>query len=248
MSENEDTTIDLNKIYTTRTTSVDNGEGYWNYLDVEVLFNGEVIGKYQRQYASFYRTFYAFEHKGKHYALYSSDYQVTSLMSLPDCKHIANTESGFCPVDFYVPTFEDEQISLELYTEWLSKEEANEVRDEANIKRYKIYIERYKKSLELVGTMGAVAGCYWGDDSGGWKMQYLDIDPEKGKITIRDDVFGYFELSIDNIPLSEKITWDVPHYMNIPMNTTFNLNLEKKQDSTFSFYSFEGIKIGKERK
>lgn len=236
--------IDLNKIYTTRTTSIELKKGCWNVLDVEILLNGNVIGNYRRTYFQFYNTFYAFEHKGKHYALYSSNYQVTSLMSLPDCKHIADTESGFCPVDFYVPPFEESEIEIEMYTEWIEEECAKEPRDEEKITRYKASLESAKKEVELVGTMGVVAGCHWGDDSGGWKMQYLSIDPEKGTISINKDVFGYFELSQDDKPLSEKIVWERPHRLTIPISAEFDFNVEDKEKSTFNFYSFNKIKFG----
>jgi len=240
----EDVKLDLNVFYKTRTTEISNGKPYWSYLDVEVLFNGSVIGKYHRKYSNFYNTFYAFEHKGKHYALYSSDYQVTSLMSLPDCKHIASTESGFCPVDFYVPPFEESQIEIELYSEWIEEERAKEPRDEEKITRYKASLESAKKDVELVGTMGVVSGCHWGDDSGGWKMQYLSIDPEKGTISINKDVFGYFQLSQDEMPLSKKIVWERPDRLTIPISAEFDFNVEDKEKSTFNFYSFNHIKFG----
>ena len=98
--------MDLIKKYTTKITEKPTKPGCWSYLTVEVLCDGQKVGEYERNYAGFYNTFYPFERNEKHYALYSKDYQTTS-MSLPDCTHIADTEIGFCPVDFYVPFFDD---------------------------------------------------------------------------------------------------------------------------------------------
>jgi len=108
----------------------DNGQGYWNYLNVGVFQRPEAdlkvkgyteslvsdtdvqIGEYQRNYSTLYRTFHPFQMTGnsrstpKWYALYSKDYTSTRIMSLPDCKDIGGEERdqwGFCPTDFWVP-------------------------------------------------------------------------------------------------------------------------------------------------
>lgn len=70
--------------------------------------NGNQLGEYTRNYASFGEaTFCPFQAKsGRWYALYSSHYTCTRVMSLPDCKDIGGEEPhqhGFCPVDYYVP-------------------------------------------------------------------------------------------------------------------------------------------------
>jgi hypothetical protein len=44
------------------------------------------------------------------------------------------------------------------------------------------------------GSFGFVWGCYWGDDSS-WKVQYLDLSLIQEGIIMRDDRFGYVELS-----------------------------------------------------
>jgi hypothetical protein len=102
----------------------DNGQGYWNYLNVGVFQRPEadlkvsgyseplvsdtdvLIGEYQRNYSTMYRTFHPFQLRGKWFALYSKDYTATRIMSLPDCKDIGGEEReqwGFCPTDFWVP-------------------------------------------------------------------------------------------------------------------------------------------------
>lgn len=157
----------LNTIYTTKSTKVQSKPGCWDVLEVEVLKDGQVIGNYKRDYHTFYRTFYAFEHKSKHYALYSSHYGETSLMSLPDCKHLCSTKSGFCPVDFYVPDFAYSKKWLEFSEDYLQREIEKTNPDPEKIAREKKSIDIYNYQLSLAGTLGIVAGCYWGDDSGG---------------------------------------------------------------------------------
>lgn len=238
--------VDLSEVYTTRLIKIDNGKKYWNSINVEILQNNEVIGSYIRNYHAMYRTFYPFECNGKHYALYSKDYQTTSIMSLPDCKHLGDAESGFCPVDFFVPTFENSKQSIEFYEDEIRKEQSNESPDETKITQYKASLQHYQNDCAFIGKLGVVAGCYWGDDSGGWKLQMLHLDPENGKVKIDGETLGYFELSLSNEPLSKKIDWDEPQQLNIPINTLFNLNLEDFSKSEFSHYSFDGMKIGKE--
>ena len=68
----------------------------------------EQIGEYTRNYGEFYRTFYPFKKGEKDYALYSPHYTVTRVMELPSCRDIGGEEphsEGFCPVDFFVPSY-----------------------------------------------------------------------------------------------------------------------------------------------
>jgi hypothetical protein len=97
--------------YTTRTTAVENGPGYWNSLDVDVLLDGERIGGYRRNYHSLFDTFVPFIQDdgqgGVHIlALYSPHYTATRLMKLPECVDIGGEDpssGGFCPTGFLVP-------------------------------------------------------------------------------------------------------------------------------------------------
>ena len=85
---------------------IDNGKKYLKHLRIGVFKNDEQIGEYQRNYGTFYNTFYPFKCNGVDLALYSSDYTATRLMSLPDCKDIggeAPNSAGFCPTGYYVP-------------------------------------------------------------------------------------------------------------------------------------------------
>jgi len=93
--------------YTTQTRSVEIRPGAWKYLEVEVLLDGEPVGRYTRNYPSLFDTFVPFvQADGSVYALYSRKYTATRLMRLPTCEDIGGEESsavGFCPTGYYVP-------------------------------------------------------------------------------------------------------------------------------------------------
>lgn len=85
--------------------------GAWNVLDVEIFCKGEKIGEYTRSYHDMMNTFVPFMQRGKEYALISYQYVGTAVMRLPSCEIIAEEEYtswGFCPVDYYVPYYEEE--------------------------------------------------------------------------------------------------------------------------------------------
>src|SRR5579863_2747108 len=94
--------------------------GTWSGIRVGVFrVEGEAeeqIGEYDRNYPNLFRTFYPFQKDGRDYALYSPDYAVTRVMTLPSCQDIGGEEPnsyGFCPVDYYVPSYiERESIGL----------------------------------------------------------------------------------------------------------------------------------------
>lgn len=93
-------------IITTQANKIETKQGCWDVLKVEILEDGNKIGEYPRNYHTLYKTFHPFEQHGKRYALYSTDYTATRVMSLPDCKDIGGEKRdnfGFCPTDYYVP-------------------------------------------------------------------------------------------------------------------------------------------------
>lgn len=123
------------------------------------------VGEYERNYPSMYKTFFPFKRGEKWYALYSKDYQQTRVMELPSCRDIASEKSEFCPVEYYVPSYED-MYSPQDDDKWNNQ---------------------FK---EVEGTFGFVAGCYWGDDSS-WKISFLDLkDMDTGNIDLIHK-FGY---------------------------------------------------------
>ena len=150
--------------YYIKTKQVENKPGQWNSLVCEI-FNSkdEKLGEYIRYYHSFATdTFHPFQVNGKDYALYSSDYETISLMSLPDCKPIelkpecVKQLAHFCPVEIYVPRFRTSE-------------------------KYR-YQARFDEEYDGYSTLAFVSGCVWGDDSS-WKLNLLDLsNVEEGEL------------------------------------------------------------------
>lgn len=193
---------------------IDNGEGHWKYGNIgvfEVADDGteKQVGGYTRKYSSFYDTFFAFQQKDKWYALYSSDYTATSVMSLPDCKQIATEPGsswGFCPTGFYVPSKEDlthrsiyhlyeAKGELDKAEEWFSKNPEN--------KADGLAFDQWLK--DNMGTFGFVCGCVWGDDHS-WKIQYLDLTKITEGVVTREARYGYVEQP-NTLDLKECFDW-----------------------------------------
>src|SRR5437879_4404709 len=68
----------------------------------------EQVGAYVRNYHALFSTFYAFRKHETDYALYSPHYTATRVMELPSCRDLGGEEPdsyGFCPVDYYVPSY-----------------------------------------------------------------------------------------------------------------------------------------------
>ena len=96
--------------YTTRTQTVVGMPHGWNYLTVEICFDGEPIGSYQRNYSTLFDTFVPFVQQNEQgecrvFALYSRHYTATRIMRLPECDDIGGEEPGgnFCPTGYFVP-------------------------------------------------------------------------------------------------------------------------------------------------
>jgi hypothetical protein len=80
--------------------------GEWSHYRVEILRKGRVVGSFERNYAlmAAFKPFVGID--GGLYALYSSDYTATRVMSLPDCRDLGGEDQssfGFCPVEYFVP-------------------------------------------------------------------------------------------------------------------------------------------------
>ncbi len=177
---------DLTNEYFIKTTKIEKGEGYWDYLQCDIFQktyqNPKLLGSYNRNYSTAFNTFHPFEQDGKHYALYSKDYTATRVMSLPDCKDLGGEEAaghGFCPVDFFVPVAPKD-----------------EVKDTKNF------------DTSDYGKFGFVAGCIWGDDSD-YKVELLDLrEVSQGKI-IRKQPFGYMPMFGNRIKDNISLNWFV---------------------------------------
>ncbi len=63
----------------------------------------------------------------------------------------------------------------------------------------------------LTGQFGFVCGCYWGDDSGGWKVQFLDLSRIAEGTIKRDERLGYIQMPYGGERLIDAIefgSWD----------------------------------------
>jgi hypothetical protein len=111
----------------------------------------EQIGEYKRNYSD-EGPFCPFTQGGKDYALYSPQYTVTRVLSLPDCKDIAGevdeTGVGYCPFEFCVPRTPEDH-----YT-------------------FKYRGVPYQDLVD--GQFGFVVGCYWGAEHYN-PIYYLDL-------------------------------------------------------------------------
>lgn len=178
-----------------------------------------LLGEYERNYGSLFQTFFPFHYNGKDLALYSSDYTSTRIMELPLCKDLGGEERdemGFCPVDYFVPTYIDlETVTHTYYPDGRADETVDVTR--VNEPAEHLLAERTsahewvngvtKESMRsesrsrpvtpvLYYPFGFVAGCIWGDDSS-WKIQYLDLSEADRGILKREERFGFIELPED---------------------------------------------------
>lgn len=192
--------------------------------------NGEEIqiGKYERNYSSLFNTFFPFEMNGKELALYSTNYTATRIMDLPSCEDLGGEEfanGGFCPVDYFVPTYYELETINDYEGEKPERRLSNvnnpkeppleETIDTHTWTNLNTNLQESSKMLRRALTpiqyypFGFVAGCVWGDDST-YKVQYLDLSKADEGILVREEKFGYIELP-ENLSLSEAI--DMSEYL-----------------------------------
>jgi hypothetical protein len=223
--------------------------GTWNGLRVGVFRRvddaEEQVGEYERNHWALYRTFTHFRAGGRDLALYSPDYTATRLLELPSCRDIGGEEpagGGFCPVDFFVPTFIDlesrvgdgpprrfrkqmpspeEQVARTIPVTWPAvKGRPGRVEDHHHAPVGPLTYHPF----------GFVAGCVWGDDSA-WKLQYLDLSRAAEGILRREERFGYLELpdgitldrAIDLVDYQSDPAEDYAHHVRITLSQRFDL-------------------------
>lgn len=231
--------------------------GGWKGLKVGVYkVDGdreEQIGQYERNYGSLFNTFFHFHQNGKDLALYSPSYTVTRIMELPSCKDIGGEEpaqDGFCPVDYFVPTYleqedifdyqgDDEKITKGIinnpHEKYLKERiETTKWNDQKTGEEKEIRFLSRPLTPVLYHPFGFIAGCIWGDDSS-WKIQYLDLAEAYKGIVKRDERFGYIALP-ENQSLKEAVDmydygydWEdeVANYIRLNVTQTFDLRTGK---------------------
>ncbi len=180
--------------------------------------NDELLGSYIRNYGTAFNTFFPFHLNGKDLALYSPDYTATRIMELPSCQDIGGEEPnalGFCPVEYFVPTYLDQENvhrtnNKSFPAERVSVKRINNPSDD-NLREFSeeyTYVNGVTgqecKDVDLFRPLtpilyypfGFIAGCIWGDENT-WKVQYLDLSKAHEGILVREERFGYIELPED---------------------------------------------------
>lgn len=220
----------MNKYIARVIENISNGKGYWDYTKVGIFEQSKdsndnkiqtQIGEYIRDYHSPKAPFYAFQHaNGDYYALYSSSYMYTRILSLPSCKDLGGEDKTnieykdhFCPVEYYVPKHfmkpkdwypepkRPDSWGKDWGKEGVPLTEEEKLSHEKWLKDNHAWIDMALKNKCHL-NFGFVSGCFWGDD-GGWKIEYIDLkDADKGVIR-RYPKFGYWELP--NISLRKAI-------------------------------------------
>jgi hypothetical protein len=216
----------------------------------------EQVGEYFRNYGGIFDSFFHFQVDGKDLALYSPDYTATRIMELPSCKDLGGEEPdgmGFCPVDYFVPTYVDVETTQETNNETLAPitvtvERVNNPSSERMVPSSKKYshvngntgqdCEVFVRSRPISSLnyypFGFVSGCIWADESS-WKVQYLDVSRANEGILVRDERFGYIELP-ESVRLKDAIDMSVYGYdrgdtilKTIRINIMQSFNLENGQ-------------------
>lgn len=223
---------------------IDNGPGVLGSSRIGVFRvagdREELVGEYVRGLPGLGSTFHPFRAEDQELALYSPDYTTTRLMRLPSCEDIGGEEPnswGFCPVEYYVPSFvEREYFDIDdtphRYRIIDPKAEdlltrTMKVRNHYRMDGTQIELEKPDKPLGSLQffPFGFVAGCIWGDDSSR-KIQYLDLTDAARGIIRRQDKFGYIAL-----PRSRSLRQSV-HISSYewpkPEDTIITIDIEKK--------------------
>ena len=181
------------------TEPVQNKPGTWNSTKVSIYRDENLIGEYIRNFMDHGpETFYPFIVDNEWYALYSADYTSTRVMKLHDdriedwCGETGR-ENGFCPVEYYVPRYNQMQYTLVagetekvfgVYITDCDTENDAEFLEEQTTKNF--------VSMHYC-NFGFMSGCIWGDDSS-WKMRYIDLAQIPNKMLSITEKFGYWEL------------------------------------------------------
>jgi hypothetical protein len=210
---------------------IENQPGAWNSIRVGVFrVEGDTetqIGEYVRNYPTLFRTFCHFVKDNKDFALYSPDYTATRVMELPSCLDIGGEERdfyGFCPTDYYVPSF------VETETVYATGETFRYHRNEPSPQSLVPYEENGNRSYPVIPLtyypFGFVSGCVWGDDST-YKIQYLDLrEVEKGIIK-REEKFGYIAMP-EHLTLKQTI--DISGYDDKDDSYDITIAIQKRFD------------------
>lgn len=177
---------------------VPNGGGAWNSTLISIFENETKIGEFQRNYPSYgVSTFAPFQRNGQWYALYAPRYTGLQVMRLPDCTPLGGEAcggNGFCPVEVWVPTYQERlrkgytEEELQKYPKanwgWLSQDSISREYDQGLWK---------PDSPILFEDFALVTGCIWGDDNS-WKLELRDLSQAAEGILKSVPGWGYHPL------------------------------------------------------
>lgn len=90
---------------------------------------------------------------------------------------------GFCPVEFHVPDFWDDETEDSLYYVYEQKDGVT------------TYLYEEENFLRKTGQFALYMGCVWGDDHGGWKIRYIDLSRLSEGIVTSDERFGHIQFA-----------------------------------------------------
>lgn len=212
----------VNKYSVKEIGTFDHGPGQWSGIRVGVFLlrdeHEEQIGEYERNYFSLFNSFHPFHLNGQDLALYSTDYTATRIMELPSCRDLGGEERddlGFCPVEYFVPTYVDQEFTTESDNKAIEplsvrrsrlnnplptslEETITEHRYENLVSGQQCTDRTSVKNISPVTyyPFGFVSGCVWGDDST-LKIQYLDLKDAARGVLRREERFGHIMLPED---------------------------------------------------
>lgn len=206
--------------FTARQIEQTSARGFGKYR-IGVFDGDSQIGEYERNYcrAPFYAFEQSGKWYALYSRDYTAT-RLMSLPECVDLGGEEREAWGFCPVEYFVPTIggflktdSDPEplvanhdakrwahiVGRRYY--WPDDKDHPEPNEEKKIAYLAEYERSHKAAAEWLNRqkyvtqysqLGFVSGCVWGDDSGGWKLQAIDLSnlPQ----IKRDERFGYLEL------------------------------------------------------
>jgi hypothetical protein len=118
---------------------------------------------------------------------------------------------GFCPVEFYVPDNAEHHTKDAPYI--VSSVESKD------------YLYSEDDLMAFTGQFALYSGCVWGDDSGGWKLRYIDLSRISEGIVTEDERFGYIPVAAKS--LKEIDFWGEDDRIVVPVEVMMNLKTGK---------------------
>lgn len=119
---------------------------------------------------------------------------------------------GFCPVEFYVPDYSKQYSQTSPFI--LSGDGADPEK----------FLWDEEEFMGFTGQYALYSGCIWGDDSGGWKLRYIDLSRISEGIVSEDERFGYVPVAAST--LKEIDIWDDGQIV-VPVEVVMNVHTGK---------------------